>query len=217
MCLWCSYSFITHPIYYPGNITVVSMFGRRILRARVFERIRVLNLSSNSSRYGFNQQHEYIEAAEVARRESYGGVQNISSTGVRALEFCTPETGNYLDLKVLNNLGSILSSLETNWTANAVFIGSRSNDFFSLGIHEDDAEEGGNELFRRVQSIAVQVNDYADKKLLALYGGYITGTPFGMLLGAEVSKPLLNNTSMSHTSWHMCSIVWALLLSIWPC
>ena len=182
------------------QITLVAipfMFVRRAYRARVVERILSLNFSSNSSRYGFNQQLENIEAAEVARRESFGGVQNISSTGVRALELCTPETGNYLDLNVLNNLTSMLTSLETNWTANAVFIGSRSNDFFSLGIHEDDAEEEGGELFRRVQSITVQVNDYADKKLLALYGGYITGTPFGMLLGAEVSKPLLNNTSLT--------------------
>jgi enoyl-CoA hydratase/carnithine racemase len=143
-------------------------------------------MSANYSRYGVSQIEENIEAAEKERIKSYGGVQTLTSAAVRALEFCEPEYGNYLNLKVLNNLSTKLRSLETNWTANAVFVGSRSIDFFSNGIHDDDAEAEGEALFAKIQDLSAQVNDYADQKLLALYGGYITGTPFGMLMGSHV-------------------------------
>lgn len=153
----------------------------------------------NYSRYGFNQEVENIEALEKERVKSYDGVQTITSAAVRALEFCEPENGNYLNLKVLKNLSSKLRSLETNWTANAVFVGSRSIDFFSNGIHDDDVEAEGDELFSKIQDVAAQVNDYADQKLLALYGGFITGTPFGMLMGSHVRNLFRNISNLIPT------------------
>ena len=48
------------------------------------------------------------------------------------------DKGNYLDLMVINNLLTKLENLKDNWTANAVFVGSRSIHYFSSGIHDDD-------------------------------------------------------------------------------
>lgn len=125
-------------------------------------------------------------AAEEERLASYGGVQVISSTGVRAVEFCRPDKGNFFTASVINNLTKKIEDFESNWIANAIFLGSRSLFFFSKGVHESDFldKDSGRELDRSIQLCASRIYDFPEH-MISLYGGYISGTPFGMLLGCH--------------------------------
>mmetsp|Transcript_20051 Transcript_20051/g.28807 ORF Transcript_20051/g.28807 Transcript_20051/m.28807 type:complete len:502 (-) Transcript_20051:25-1530(-) len=147
----------------------------------LFPRSRILSLRSYQS---FDITSENIRTVEEELKSSYNGVQILTSAGVRAVELCRPDKGNYLDLMVINNLLTKLENLKDNWTANAVFVGSRSIHYFSSGIHDDDMFAESPELFQKIQLLASKVEDFPDH-LLALYGGYITGTPFAMLLGSH--------------------------------
>jgi enoyl-CoA hydratase/carnithine racemase len=127
---------------------------------------------------------EEFEKEKILLAESYNGVQSLRSPGVRAVELNRPDLGNYLTVPVMDNLLKKMSDFRDNWVANAIFIGSQNIHFFSKGIHDDDA---GMEVVNRVQSLAKNIYNFPEKSLLALYGGYITGTPFGMLLSSTVS------------------------------
>jgi len=127
--------------------------------------------------------------AEEDRLASYNGIQVINSTGVRAVEFCRPDKGNYLTTDVIQNLINKIDDFEDNWVANAIFLGSQSLFFFSGGVHSSDflqQEEngGGMQLDKSIQVCASRVLDFPNH-MISLYGGYITGTPFGMLLGSH--------------------------------
>lgn len=125
--------------------------------------------------------------AEEDRLASYNGVQVLSSAGVRAVELCRPDKGNYLTTSVVQNLSKKIEDFENNWVANAIFLGSQSLYFFSGGVHSSDflQKEGeGRELDKSIQVCASRVLDFPNH-MISLYGGFVTGTPFGMLLGSH--------------------------------
>lgn len=134
---------------------------------------------------GYDVQLDYEESVNHIN-DLHNGLKVIKFAAVRGLELNHPETGNYLTLNLLNNLHNKLHLLQGNWTANAIFMGSKSIDLFSVGIHPDDVEADGVPLYQRVQDIAELIEYYPEKNLLALYDGYITGTPFGMFLSSTV-------------------------------
>lgn len=148
--------------------------------------------SSSSSSSSFDSltknylNHLIFDENKVNLNESYNGLQVISISSVRSLEFNQPHKGNYLNEINLNTLQTRLDHLKGNWAANAIFIGSNSLYILSNGIHEDDIQLNGINLFKQVQNIAETIQDFPEKNLLAMYDGYTTGTPFGMLLGSTV-------------------------------
>ena len=128
-----------------------------------------------------------ILKSEDDRLASYNGVQVLNSPGVRAVELCRPDKGNYLTTSVVQNLTKKIEDFENNWVANAIFLGSQSLYFFSAGVHESDfldEKTEGQELDKAIQVCASRVFDFP-KHMISLYGGFITGTPFGMLLGSH--------------------------------
>lgn len=133
-----------------------------------------------------------ILQSEQDRLASYNGVQVLNSSGVRAVELCRPDTGNYLTTSVTKTLIKKIEDFEKNWVANAIFLGSKSLFLFSGGVHTTDflqqQQEGvdgeGRQLDTAIQVCASRVLDFP-KHMISLYGGFITGTPFGMLLGSH--------------------------------
>lgn len=117
---------------------------------------------------------------------AYRGVQVLSSAGVRAVELCYPHKGNYLTKSVIETLIKKIEDFEHNWIANAIFLGSRSLFYFSNGVHDSDFlhDAEGQSLDKAIQVCASRIHDFPNQ-LIALYGGFISGTPFGMLLGCH--------------------------------
>lgn len=144
--------------------------------------------SENEKTYHFDEvEINLILKSEEDRLDSYNGVQVINSTGVRAVELCRPDKGNFITTSVVQNLITKIDDFEKNWVANAIFLGSQSLYFFSAGVHESDflnEESEGRELDKTIQVCASRVLDFPNH-MISLYGGFITGTPFGMLLGSH--------------------------------
>ena len=129
---------------------------------------------------------DLVLKAEEERLAGYNGIQVINSTGVRAVEFCRPDKGNYFTTSMLQNLINKIDDFEKNWVANAIFLGSQSLYFFSAGVHDTDflSNNEGLELDKTIQICSSRIYDFPEH-IIALYGGFITGTPFGMLLGCH--------------------------------
>jgi enoyl-CoA hydratase/carnithine racemase len=178
------------------RLASTSASASAVLPKYVFTSSRTMSTQTLASPSDIDKKEEYhfdeveinnMLQAEEDRLASYNGVQVINSTGVRAVEFCRPDTGNYLTTSVVQNLVKKIDDFEDNWVANAIFLGSQSLYFFSAGVHESDflqTETEGRELDKSIQVCASRVLDFPNH-LISLYGGFITGTPFGMLLGSH--------------------------------
>jgi hypothetical protein len=150
---------------------------------------------------GFDMKLDYEESVKQID-EVHNGLKVIKTAAVRGLEFNNPQHGNYLTMNLLNNFQKKLELLQGNWTANAIFLGSQSIDLFSVGVHDDDVQAEGLPLFQKIQDIAEMIEGYPEKNLFALYDGYITGTPFGMLLSSTVASPYLSHPHLPPSPPH---------------
>jgi hypothetical protein len=139
----------------------------------------------SSSSCGYDMKLDYEESIQQID-EIHNGLKIIKIAAVRGLEFNQPQSGNYLTMNLLTNFQKKLEILQGNWTANAIFLCSQSIDLFSVGIHDDDVQTEGLPLFQKIQDIAEMIETYPEKNLFALYDGFVTGTPFGMLLSSSV-------------------------------
>jgi hypothetical protein len=129
-----------------------------------------------------------FEESERHIKDLHNGLRVIKTAAVRGIEFNQPHEGNYLTQPLLTHLHKKLGLLQGNWTANAIFLASKSIDLFSVGIHDEDSHsDEGLALYQKIQDIAEMIEYYPEKNLLALYGGYVTGTPFGLFLSSPVS------------------------------
>jgi hypothetical protein len=140
---------------------------------------------------GFDTKLDF-DISEEQIKSLHSGLRVIKTAAVRGIEFNQPSQGNYLSEELLAHLHKKLGLLQGNWTANAIFLTSKSIDLFSMGVHDEDSQKDGLPLFQKIQDIAEMIEYYPEKNLLALYGGYITGTPFGMFLSSTVRPPFLS-------------------------
>lgn len=114
-----------------------------------------------------------------------GGINAHSFGAVKALEFATHESGNYLNLTVVKNFSKHMDYYKDNVTAIAVFLGTESTALLSSGIHEDDSNLEGEELFTEVQNLSRRIAEL--KNTIGVFCGAATGTPMGIYLNSQVT------------------------------
>ena len=172
--------FLTHHLI--KSSTIKSSFLSSFLTLSSSSSFTTLNFNSyklnSTSSFHFSRQlstdlqpiKDYLinlefEESEKDRILSYNGLQVIRIASTRSLEFNTPEEGNYLIKNNLYELKKRLNLLKGNWTANAIFIGSKSLYVLSNGIHNDDIETDGIEIIKQVQEISEIIEYYPEQNL----------------------------------------------------